>query len=102
MRLECVALEVCTYKNSDTRFYYGCSSCPVVSQCFDGEFRVDNITASMGPDGSGTLSGRVEVCYNSTYGSVCDYGWDETDARILCNNFVRNTLGISPDTLGEC
>ena len=76
---------------------------PVVSQCFpDGEFRVANLTTNMDPDGfSGSISGRVEVCYNSTYGSVCDYGWDETDARVLCN-FLTNLLGISSDVLGEC
>ena len=56
----------------------------------------------MGPDGSsGEVTGSVEVCYNSTYGSVCDLSWDEADARILCSSYLSNLAGISYDEIGE-
>lgn len=43
--------------------------------CCDGDVRLRNGTDS---------SGRVEVCYNNSYGSVCDSGWGIISAGVVC------------------
>ena len=44
--------------------------------CIHGDIRL--------VDGSTSYEGRVEICINGTYGTVCDDSWDDDDAEVVC------------------
>lgn len=43
-------------------------------------------------DGNGNYSGRVEVCFNNIWGTVCDNGWGVDEAEVVCKQ-----LGFDPE-----
>ena len=62
---------------------------PVVTtpepRCNDFDLRLANISFSS-QDGSQLLvSGTVETCNDGSYFSICDVGWDDIEAQLICN-----------------
>ena len=46
------------------------------SVCLDGAVRLAGAT--------GNFLGRVEICINNQWGTVCDSDWDNSEARVVC------------------
>ena len=54
-------------------------------QCDQGAVRLS--------DGFIDQEGRVEVCHDNVWGSICDDGWDNTDAHVICSQLGYDKLG---------
>ena len=50
--------------------------------------------------GTSPLEGRVEICQNNTYSTVCDDFWDELEARVVCRQLNYTGPGLRLNRLG--
>ena len=51
----------------------------------DGDVRLVN--------GTTLQEGRLEICLNSNWSTVCDDNWDNRDARVVCRGLGYNENG---------
>ena len=50
--------------------------------CTEGTVRLQGGTSSRG---------RVEICYNNTWGTICNDFWDTSEARVVCRQLGFTT-----------
>ena len=58
----------------------------IYSNCSDGEIRIAGRVT--------TTSGRLEVCFNRAWGTVCNYAWGTNDFRVACRQLGFQAFGI--------
>ena len=76
--------------------------CVVLTQCYsEGQYQLGNANTTYLFDGSYRVTGRIEVCTNVSYSSVCDYGWDDVDALVFCRNYFSFNFGFSSSNISE-
>lgn len=44
--------------------------------------------------GGNVLQGRVEICNNNIWGTVCDDGWGSEEAMVVCRQLGYITTGM--------
>lgn len=54
--------------------------------CQSGDIRLTN-----GPIPS---TGRLEVCVNQMWGTVCSTSWDSTDSKVACVQLGHQKIGL--------
>ena len=61
---------------------------PVVTtpapSCNDFDLRLANMSFVL-VDNSSAVTGNVETCFGGSYFSICDVGWDDVEAQLVCN-----------------
>ena len=46
-----------------------------------------------GSDTVSSLQGRVEICQNNSWGTICDNGWDMNEAIVVCRHLGLTAAG---------
>ncbi len=58
--------------------------------CIDGEVRLVGASGFVDP-----LEGRLELCYNNAWGTVCRTEFGTNDARVVCGQLGLDRLSKS-------
>ena len=76
----------CAIRHSAITIILSCIQCFLILGCTYGELRL--------VDGHSSTEGRVEICINNVWGTICDDYWDNDDAKVVCRQLGYSTKGI--------
>ena len=61
--------------------------CISIVVCQDGQIRLSG--------GRNSAEGRVEICFNNQWGTVCDDFWSNDDGSVVCRQLGFSPTGIN-------
>ena len=56
--------------------------------CINGSVRLGDASDGISEDGEGVRQGRVEVCVNRAWGTVCNDTFRLSEARVVCKQLA--------------
>jgi deleted-in-malignant-brain-tumors protein 1 len=59
------------------------------AKCSNGAVRLASSTQSVD-----SVIGRVEICVNGTWGTICSDFWENVDASVVCKHLGHTEYGL--------
>ena len=72
-----------TKKSVKVNYYKACPNDMFISVCNDGDVRL--------VDGNSAFNGRLEICFDNVWGTVCGRPWSDTEAAVVCRQLGYDT-----------